>query len=127
MTRSDVHAKNMERERKGLLPHVRRRYVNDLWSIRQIAVELGQSYGRIHAILREAEIPFRSRGGGDHLAKINKEERRALLPKVRAMYLIRKLSVREIAEEVNCSTWAIHRVLKEGNVPMRPAGRVRRD
>lgn len=48
--------------RDELAEQVRRRYESGE-SIRSLAAELGRSYGFVHRLLRDAEVPLRSRGG----------------------------------------------------------------
>jgi hypothetical protein len=33
-------------------------------TIRSVAVQIGRSYGSTYVLLREAKVPFRTRGGG---------------------------------------------------------------
>lgn len=48
--------------RDELAEQVRRRYESGE-SIRGLAAELGRSYGFVHRLLRDADVPLRSRGG----------------------------------------------------------------
>jgi transposase len=57
---------------------------NHGFAIRDIADELGRSYGNVHRILKDAKVEFRSRGGAHGGSRaLTHEQRREYLDRLR--------------------------------------------
>ncbi|MER5322351.1 helix-turn-helix domain-containing protein [Streptosporangium roseum] len=94
---------------------VRRLYVEDRLTVRQVAAKVGVSHARVHRLLNRMGVQLRPRGTAG--LQISKEKRAAILAAYRA-----DVPIEDIVEGLKVASKTVNRVAEDAGEPPRPRG-----